>query len=107
MGIFSILAKTKILGWLKMRSRKNDIKFPETLDTTSDEHFKHKLLEEIKTLILKANHAGDDEQKEKSLTKANNLTIQLVMSYEKQGLYIAAKSVQDTISNLKSKTFKK
>ena len=107
MGIFSILAKTKILGWLKMKSNKNDIKCSEILDTTSDKHFKHKLLEEIKSLILNASITSDDEQKEKSLTKANNLTIQLVMSYEKQGRYIAAKSVQDTITNLKSKTFKK
>lgn len=55
------------------------------------------LLEDVKALMRLGLNENDPEKKEVYLTTARELEIQLTQAFEKEGLYLMAKRVQDDI----------
>jgi primosomal protein N'' len=93
MGIFEILAETKIKEWLRQPKPKTALKEAPKEDKKTFEGY---LLDEIRNLISQAATETGEVQKA-TLAKANGLQIQLLVSLEQSGHFMIAKETEKII----------
>ena len=93
MGIFEILAETKIKEWLRQSKPQSALKEASKDDKKTFEGY---LLDEIRNLISQAAIETGEVQKA-TLAKANGLQIQLLVSLEQSGHFMMAKETEKII----------
>ncbi|NVK18494.1 MAG: hypothetical protein HWE30_07370 [Methylocystaceae bacterium] len=93
MGIFEILAETKIKEWLRQPKPKSVRK---KIDKEDKKTFEGYLLDEIIKLISQAANETGEVQKA-TLVKINGLQIQLLVSLEQNGHFMMAKETEKII----------
>jgi hypothetical protein len=96
MGILEFLAEANIRDWLQRRKPSVPRTSTPSGGTKLGKPFEQHLLDEIKDLIAQA-HDAEEPGRKALLAKANNLQIQLVVSYEAQGQHLLARRAEQSI----------
>ncbi len=101
MNILNMIAESKILEWLK-KVNQPGYKPTPPVEKEPKRFYEDYLLDDIKGLIAKAYQEKDNQKRKELLEKANNIQVQLVMSYEHQGYNLMAQNIQNSIQKYKN-----
>lgn len=101
MGLFDIIAESKILDWQKTKTSSNSIERRPKQTLKLGMKQEDYLLESIKDILLSAFKEADEQKRIELQKKSHNLEVQLISSYEKQGFHLLAKMKQDQIIEFK------
>ena len=102
MGIFDFLSEVKIQEWLKRKDMESYTPSTKIGKTTFGKPIEGHLMDDIKGLLEQSYYEKDGNKKEKILKKANNLEIQLILSYETQGHHLLAQNAQKELQKFKN-----
>lgn len=102
MGILNFLAETNIRAWLQRPKPAVPKASTPSGGTKLGKPFEQHLLDEIKDLLKQAHHEKGETKRKALLTKANNLQIQLVVSYEAQGQHLLARRAEQSILHFRN-----
>jgi len=100
MGIFEVLSEAKIKEWLSKPKTNTAVPLKKSEDEKPEKTLESHLLDDIKSLIIKASQEDKDERSQ-TLKKVNGLEMQLLISLENEGQRFMAKKTELIIFNFK------